>query len=450
MTVPALLRLADELASFGMNTLVMEYEATFPFKKHAVISNRCVYTPAEVNTLVSHCGKLGIGVIPLQQCFGHSEYILRHPRYALLREDQKEISQVCPMKEKEAEALFTDLFSEMAALHPSPYFHIGGDETYLLGQCPACSAKAAREGKSRLFVDYMAMICGIVKKLGKRPVLWADIILKHPEAVERLPRDAVFVDWNYGWKFDQHGSVPDMQKKGCEFWGAPALRSHPDNWYLTSWEKHFNNLRDFVPRARELRYTGMVMTSWSTSGIYGYEWDTHYEIVDMHAIRHVYPLSGFRILLAAYSRALAREESLNPACFIREYAAERFGFSAPESERFGKALFSDIPDYRALSPKRHGPEFEHFRLMADIRSLYLRYRAVDALVQSGHFDASKKAAAAGRMKALLPLLRPLAKRFTALQKGFLFPGEIEAENAVRERPLRLLYDRLGGNRGVSG
>jgi hypothetical protein len=265
--------------------------------------------------------------------------------------------------------------------------------------------------------------------------------------VERLPRDAIFVDWNYGWKFDQHGNVPDMQKKGCEFWGSPALRSNPDNWYLASWERHFNNLRDFVPRARELGYTGMVMTSWSTSGIYGYEWDTHYELVDMHAIRHVYPLSGFRILLAAYSKALAQEGPLNPAGFIREYAMERFGFDGSKTDRFVAALFSDLPDYKVLVPERNRTEFEHFRLMADIRSLYLRYREIDAFVQSEQFDSSKKAAAAKRMKVLLPLLKPLAKRYSALQKGYLMGGEIEAENRVRERAIRLLYDRVSGRRG---
>jgi hypothetical protein len=446
MPMTAIKKLAVELASFGLNTLVMEYEAAFPFKKHAVISNRYVYTPKEIQSLVSHCRKLGIGVIPLKQCFGHSEYILRHPRYKTLREDQKEISQVCPLKEKEAEALFTDLFSDMVSFHPSPFFHIGGDETYLLGQCPACADKAAREGKSRLFVDYMAMICGIVKKLGKRPVLWADIILKHPEAVERLPKDAIFVDWNYGWEFDRFGNVPALQARGCEFWGAPALRSSPDNWYLTSWEKHFNNLRDFVPHGRELRYTGMVLTSWSTSGIYGYEWDTNYEVIDMHPIRRVYPLSGFRILLAAYAEALKQQAALDPAAFANAYAAERFGLTEKEADRFYPALISDPPRMDGFRPKRNVREFEHYRLMADIRNAYLYYRNIARAVQQEAFRPAGKRRAAQSLKRVLWGLRALEKRFTALQKGFLFDGEIRAENEARIRPVELLYKRLAGKR----
>ena len=35
MTIPALKAFATELAGFGINTIVMEYEATFPFEENA-------------------------------------------------------------------------------------------------------------------------------------------------------------------------------------------------------------------------------------------------------------------------------------------------------------------------------------------------------------------------------------------------------------------------------
>ncbi|HCM59496.1 MAG TPA: N-acetyl-beta-hexosaminidase, partial [Bacteroidales bacterium] len=173
MTMDALKALADELAAFGMNTLVMEWEASYPYQNNATVSNELAYTRDEVRAFVDYCEALGIDVIPLQQCFGHVEYILRHDRYSDLREDRKEISQLCPLKEEGDSLLFADLFADMAEMHRSDYIHIGGDETYLLGHCPACSLKAATEGKSKLFVDYMKMMCDIVISLGKKPVMWA-------------------------------------------------------------------------------------------------------------------------------------------------------------------------------------------------------------------------------------------------------------------------------------
>ena len=91
MTPAALRAFAGELAAEGINTLVMEWEATFPYKNHATISNELAYTREEIASFVGYCSKMGITVIPVQECFGHVEYILRNHRYSSLREDDKDI-----------------------------------------------------------------------------------------------------------------------------------------------------------------------------------------------------------------------------------------------------------------------------------------------------------------------------------------------------------------------
>ena len=137
---------------------------------------------------------------------------------------------------------------------------------YLLGSCAQCS----KADKSRLFVDYIKAMYEVVKELGKQPIIWADIILMHPEAVQELPKDLVFVDWNYGWEPDRFGKLDNLLKLGVKMWGATALRSAPDNVYLTQWMKHFDNLTTFLPFARSHGYEGIIETSWSTSGTYGF------------------------------------------------------------------------------------------------------------------------------------------------------------------------------------
>src|SRR4051812_3688901 len=94
--MPALRRIACEAVELGINTLILEWEASFPFDAHAVISSRYAYTPVEVAAFLRDCQGWGLDVIPLQQCFGHVEYILRHDRYAGLREDVSDLCQVCP------------------------------------------------------------------------------------------------------------------------------------------------------------------------------------------------------------------------------------------------------------------------------------------------------------------------------------------------------------------
>ena len=101
-TIDALKELARKTAAGGFTSLLLEYEATFPFEKHATLCNRFAYTKEEIADYVAYCAELGLEVIPLQNCMGHAQYILRHDRYAALREDSQDVSQVCPLCFKHA------------------------------------------------------------------------------------------------------------------------------------------------------------------------------------------------------------------------------------------------------------------------------------------------------------------------------------------------------------
>ncbi|MDB5135889.1 MAG: beta-N-acetylhexosaminidase [Mucilaginibacter sp.] len=466
MPMPALKTFAKRLSESGINTLIMEWEGTYPFEKHPLIPNRYAYTKAEIVGFVKYCNTLGIDVIPLQQSFGHVEYILRNEKYKELREDQKDYSQVCPLQTKQDSALFTDLYTELASTHTSKYIHIGGDETYLLGHDERCKLMVAKEGKSKLYIDYIRMLCNIVIKLGKRPVLWADIAMKYPEAINLLPKGTVLVDWNYGWSMNNFGDHQKLMESGYEIWGAPALRSHPDNYFLTQWEKHFNNIRNFVPVARDLGYKGIVMTSWSTSGAYSSVFETDENITDLYAIRHVYPISGFNILLAAYIESIKSPKPLDIEMFVTDYCKKQYGFNQQQSAVFWKALkaapyqvmqgevvapkpisINQLLDstnrvaktLNSLQPTRNLQEFEHYRLMTDIRIHYLKYEAIEKMINANAFNLNKILT---QLKSLMATSNELDKRFIVLNKDYLYPAELAQENELRNVKIRLLYQRL--------
>ena len=467
MTPAALRAFAGELAAEGINTLVMEWEATFPYKNHATISNELAYTREEIASFVGYCSKMGITVIPVQECFGHVEYILRNHRYSSLREDDKDISQLCPLKITSDSLLFADLFADMASLHPSKYIHIGGDETRLLGHCAECRKKVAAEGASKLFVDYMKTMCNIVLKMGKIPVVWADMLLKHPEAAGELPKETILMDWNYGWKTNYFGNISNLQEKGFTFWGASSVRSHPDNWYVTDWITHFNNQKDFIPYARSAGYQGMVTTSWSTSGVYSSTWDVGNEVLDMEPIRNNYPLSGFRMLVALYTQSLKQAAAIDPKAFVVQYAATRFGLTQKEGAQLWQALMlppelivqgkpaksASIAAMRiqndssrkllnGLHPLKNKNEFEHYRLMADLRDYYLAYKEIEAEYNAADFSRSNARLLLPKLKRLMDVSKTLDQRFYTLNTGFLYDSELQKQNGIRNRPVQQLYKRL--------
>jgi hexosaminidase len=469
MSIDTLKAFALKLSRYGINTLIMEWEGTYPFEKHPLIPNRYAFTKSQIISFIKYCNGLGIDVIPLQQSFGHVEYILRHDRYKDLREDQKDFSQVCPLQTKQDSALFTDLYTELASTHTSKYIHIGGDETYLLGHDERCRLKAAQEGKSKLYIDYIKLLCDIVIKLGKTPVLWADIALKYPDAIKLLPKGTVFIDWNYGWDMNRFGDHQKLLESGYEIWGAPAIRSSPDNYFLTQWEKHFKNIRDFVPAAASLGYKGIVMTSWSTSGVYSPVFESEDEMTDEYAIRHVYPIGGFNLLIAAYAQSLHQSKPLEIEPFVTKYCMEHYGLSRAGSAKFWQALhtapyqitrgkvesktpmtvkelldsvqMADKTLY-SLKPPKNKTEFAHYRLMIDIRLHYVQFEYILFRVNEPSFTIAGVPSILRELKALIDNGKALDIQFIALNKGYMHDTELRQENDLRNARIKLLYDRL--------
>ena len=459
-TLPALKALAKKAADGGMNALVMEWESTFPFEENAVLRGKFAFSRAEVQEFIGYCSELGIDVIPLQNCFGHAEYILRHERYASLREDAKDYSQVCPLKKDGAREVFHSIFSEIAAAHPSKYLHIGCDETRLLGRDKRCAAFVEENGKSRLFVEYVSEMCSIVKELGKIPVIWADILLQNPEAAADLPKDIIIVDWNYGWNPGHFGNIDALLAQGFTMWGASSLRSSPDNIYLTQWDKHFSNLREYIPFCREKGFAGMIQTSWSTSGQYGYIWD-HNSLIELQPIREVYPAQAFDILWQAFFEAVNYTGPLRDD-FVPEYLEKHFGlnagdagllaeyFSLPQNAVTGKkysaeAISGELSEalrvrdmLGKVRPRANKKDYAQLRLMMDIRSNYLEYKTVEFGYESGSLGRSETA---GKLKGLLKESSRLQKKFIRLNKNALKDPSIPLGEHSYVQQIKNLYER---------
>ncbi|HIP11069.1 MAG TPA: N-acetyl-beta-hexosaminidase [Rhodospirillales bacterium] len=490
MPMPTLKALAKEISTLGFNTLIMEWEATYPYKQHSIISNRYAYSREEVTEFINYSEGLGLDVIPLQQSLGHAEYILMHERYAYLRADKRNLSQIDPTRLDVARDFFTELYSDMLSTHQSQYVHIGGDETRIL-DCKRCQEAWGDDGeelgKSKLYVEYMTMISEIVIAQGKTPLLWADMILAHPDAIADMPKNVIYIDWNYGWKFDRFGENPRtlIKKYGLKFWGASSIRSSPDDYHVTSWSKHMKNQAVYVSYARESGFEGMVLTSWSTSGEYGYEWFWP-EVVEIFPLRqvypHAYPNDAFRMNTLGFIEAVQQEKTFKPKDFAHQYAQRRFGLTAGESERLWNILTDEslnnkvsigssplsgikgLPDNKRvvsvtlakvrelqaaltkIVPKKNPKEFAHYHLQIDFREYYLSFRQIQYLVQSTGFSEKNNLEAIKQLEQLLARSVELNKRFKKLFTGKLYDTEIERLNQYRNKKAILLRQRLTRDR----
>ena len=215
------------------------------------------------------------------------------------------------------------------------------------------------------------------------------------------------------------------------------------------------------------------MTSWSTTGLYGFTWDVGYDVMDMAQIRNTYPLPGFRILVASFASALADGNPLDARSFVGAYAESRFGLDERDAELlwqflmappalidFGntdlvhrvtamRAAYAPIRDaIRACTPVRNGQEFEHFKLMADLRMHYLDYKLVEAQANATDFTPAQAPTLLSALDEVLADARQLDARFDTLMAGFLYPAEIDEQNWWRAKQAHVLHDRLAKLKGT--
>ena len=246
-----------------------------------------------------------------------------------------------------------------------------------------------------------------------------------------------------------------------------------------------NNQADYAAYARESGFEGMVLTSWSTSGEYGYEWFWP-EVVELFPLRlvypHAYPNDAFRMNTLGFIEAVRNKETFIPKDFAHQYAQQHFGLSAQESKKLWSILTDEslnkkvfigslplsgtkgLPDSEGgvranlakvrelqaeltkIVPKKNLEEFSHYRLQIDFREYYLRFRQIQYLVQSADFNEKESHQAVNLLEQLLVRSVELDNRFKKLFTGKLYDAEIERLNQYRSKKATLLLQRLTRDR----
>jgi hypothetical protein len=229
----------DELAEAKINAVVLEYEDKFPFSQKLGVAGEEAYSVRDIRQLLAMLTERGIRAIPLQQCFGHFNYVLKHHRYAGLREDHRAVNSLCATNPGSAK-LVRELLDEVADLHPeAPYFHLGGDEVNM-GLCAACAAKTRQTSVSKLFMDLVEPLCAHVASKGPRPMLWADMFLRYYEDNRRMAGKVTLVDWHYG---------VTHESKTAYFWRTYRDWTPAQFAAFDKYPKHHREFEKFFPKS---------------------------------------------------------------------------------------------------------------------------------------------------------------------------------------------------------
>jgi hypothetical protein len=226
-------------------------------------------TPAEAAELVAYARRYHVAIVPEQEAFGHLHQVLKYDLYQDAAETPH--GHVLAPGQPGTLPLIKDWFTQVAEEFPSPFLHIGADETFDLGV--GCTRpQVLAKGYGPVYVEFLKRIHDELAPLHRRLLFWGDIGGADPAAVAGLPKDMIAVPWSYGNTKGFDKMLEPFAKAGIETWVSPG----DSNWneVFPVAERAFGNIQGFIRDGQRMGSTGALTTVWNDDGegLFNLDW----------------------------------------------------------------------------------------------------------------------------------------------------------------------------------
>ena len=258
------------LAEYKINLFALYMEHVFDYQTQPLVAPKeAALTPAEIRELVDYAQRYYITVLPEQQAFGHLHHVLKYEKYSDLAETPH--GHVLTPTNPGTYDFIRQIYGEVVPLFPGPFFHIGSDETFELGQGQT-KALAAQEGLGRVYIDHLQKVFAIMQPYHKELMFWGDIALKYPELLSMLPKDMIAVPWDYDPKPSYEDLITPYRNAGLRVVVAPGVNNWNQLW--PDFDSAFVNIRNFVRDGQKHQAMGTLNTMWNDDGetLCGMDW----------------------------------------------------------------------------------------------------------------------------------------------------------------------------------
>lgn len=221
--------------------------------------------------LEKYANEYYLDFVPNQNGFGHMADWLAKEEYKDLAEcpegffiwgAHRPASTLDPINPKSTE-LVKKMYADMIPHTSSKYFNMNFDEPYELGQGKS-KEKADETSVEDVYIEYFNNLAKEVKNYGKIPMLWGDVLIKHPEKLDKLIDDAIFIDWGYdkAYPFEKHAKI--LSEKKVKYMLAPGT---------SSWATITSRILDMehtvlnsAKAAKKYNSLGVLITDWGDMG----------------------------------------------------------------------------------------------------------------------------------------------------------------------------------------
>jgi hypothetical protein len=247
----------DLMARLKMNQYYFYNETTIALDGLPPAAPGARVSKDEVREIVNYGRQRHVDVIPCLELYGHLHDLFRREEYSELADFPHGV-EFDPGKPR-AQQLIANWVEQYMNLFPSAFVHVGFDETWQLRQAAANGSASPAD----YFIEQLNHVGGLFRRHGKTVMAWADIMVKYPQIIPRLPAGIIAVPWFYDPRPDPTyarwinpiatAQVPFLVAPGVNGWSEIA----PD-FNLT-----FDNIDTLLAAGRRAGALGMMNTIWS-------------------------------------------------------------------------------------------------------------------------------------------------------------------------------------------
>ena len=268
-SVATIKQVIDLIAKLKMNHFELYVEGfSYEYQSFSKFLEKDGYiTKDEYKELEDYAFSRFVDFVPNQNGFGHMAKWLETeefkdlavcPEGIFLWGRHRKPTTLDPLDERSIE-LVKAMYEEMLPGRKSKYFNMNFDEPFELGH-----GKTEGMDVATLYTDYMLKVYKEIKKYDKLPLIWGDVLIRHPDKIDLLPKDMTFIDWGYDASspFDRHAKM--LEEKKVDFMTAPGTTS----WcsFFGRYIDWYENIKNAVDAVVNNGGKGVLLTDWGDFG----------------------------------------------------------------------------------------------------------------------------------------------------------------------------------------
>jgi hexosaminidase len=247
----------DFLAKYKGNQYLFYSEASIELEGYPLLMAEARYTKDQVKEIIEYAKLRHIDVVPNMELYGHLHDLFRLERYS----DMSVVphgGEFIP-DDPRVKPLLDDWITQISRLFPSPFFHIGFDETWSL----EFEARKRNKTPEELYLLMLKQVTDMVERDGKRAMVWADMLQKYPSIIPEASKKMYAVPWHYTAMSDERYDklLSPFQRENIPMIVQGAIKNW--NWVAPNFVTSFENTDVLIKAGKKYGAIGFIQSGWT-------------------------------------------------------------------------------------------------------------------------------------------------------------------------------------------